>query len=381
MKREGNVERLLAHCLGLTSIDELEEVPAQVYDRAIDLGLDACLYRVAIDRGVHVPAFARAYWFEHIADTISRREAIKEIWAHAGERFELILLKGENFAARYFGDSYARRSSDIDILVRPKDVLGFGLALEEIGYATVDTESPEPWLYNQWVFAHREHGRVIEVHWSLASPDFPSPHVEELFSRSIQVSFGGARVTALGDADALVHMALHFHHHVGFLKGLFDVAAWLDWCQDHRTLDDATRIAGALGLGGVLAWPIAALPGRTPDDVCIGRVAAAAGRASSAAASGSFVRGKEIAGAHFLASKTREVLQVEVASWRLLGALMLDRWEDRLRAVIRITLRTPSMIAASEGRGTPNMADWIAWMKRPWTLALRGILEVQKQKK
>ena len=381
MKREGNVERLLAHCLGLTSLDELAEVPQQAYERAIDLGLDACLYRVATERGIRLPASARAYWFEHIADTIARREAIKEIWAHTEGRFDLLLLKGENFAARYFGDSYARRSSDIDILVRLEDVSGFGAALEEIGYVAVDAASPEPWLYNQWVFAHREHGRVIEVHWSLASPDFPSPHVDDLFSRSIQVSFGDARVTALGDADALVHMALHFHHHVGFLKGLFDVAAWLDWCDDLEELDDAWRIARALGLGDVLAWPIAALPWCSQEVVQIGWLAWLAGAASSRAAGGVFAGSGEISGADFLASKTQEVLQVEVTSWRLLGALMLDRWEDRARAVIRITLRTPSMIAASEGRDAPEMADWFAWIQRPWTLARRGILEVQKQKK
>jgi hypothetical protein len=39
------------------------------------------------------------------------------------------------------------------------------------------------------------------------------------------------------------------------------------------------------------------------------------------------------------------------------------------------------MIAASEGRDAPEMADWFAWIQRPWTLARRGIIEVQKQKK
>jgi hypothetical protein len=300
---------------------------------------------------------------------------------HRSTAYDVIALKGEPLAQRLFsGDGLARRSSDIDLLVRLEQVEAIASSLAEIGYAPMYADHPEPWRYNQWAFAHEKSGQVLELHWALAAPEVCQPATSDLFDASEVLSFHGREIRVLSPAHTFLHLCLHFHNHVGFFKGLVDVAAWLD-AYPEEILEDAMARARQIGMEEICVWPVRAI--EKTRSVGGGRASSARPhgeahvRAEIAALWTAFhvdqvlIRGSAITGAAALAFKTQEVLQVEVGLWRALGMLLLDGPRDVARAIGSMVFLGPGAMAMARGSREVELKDWWAFVSRPVGLLAR----------
>jgi|GEM_PF-2548975 len=360
---------------------------ARAMARAADLGLWPMLYRMRDELGLPVKPWDKMLWREHLANVLLRRRAMLDVLEHIQgcmPGVDVIVLKGEPLAQRLFsGDGLARRSSDIDLLVRLERVEEIASALGQIGYLPMYADHPEPWRYNQWALAHEKSGQVLELHWALAAPEVCQPEPDDLFEQVETIAFHGREIAVLSPAHTFLHLCLHFHNHVGFFKGLVDVAAWLDAyaTSSGDVLEEALAQARRIGMEEICVWPLRAIE---KVRMCGG------GRASSARPRGEasiraeiaslwtafhvdqvLVRGTAITGAAALAFKTQEVLQVQVGVWRALGMLLLDRPQDVARAIWSMVFLGPEAMARSRGASEVEWRDWYAFAIRPVGLLAR----------
>ena len=349
---------------------------AQVMARGAELGLAPLLYRMAPTLGLELPPTEKLAWRAHLADVLLRRRAMLEVLEHLQHR-DVLVLKGEALAQRLFkGDGLARRSSDIDLLVRLSEVEAIASELSQVGYRPLHHHKPEPWRYNQWAFVHERSGQVLELHWALAAPEVCQPDPEALFECAHELSFHGHVIRVLDPVHTFLHLCLHFHNHVGFFKGLVDVAAWLDAYHEHPDLLEAALAkARAIGMEQICMWPL--------------RTIARTGIASLWTAwhmDRVLVRSSKITGASALAFKTQDVLQVEVGLWRMLGMVLLDEPGDVARALAELVFLGPRAMArervsvdgeAYTGDAEVTWEDYWAVAARMPRIAVRIIREVR----
>ncbi|OOE14571.1 nucleotidyltransferase family protein [Fictibacillus arsenicus] len=141
------------------------------------------------------------------------------------QRIEVIPLKGPLFTEKYFGDLGSRYSSDIDLLVKKKDVnkaaecikqLGFHTEKEEIelhfhcGFYKEITNSPCP--------------LAVELHWDLVKENTSNLDIEAFWSDSTRFQSTYQYVKELSDYHAFYMICLHgWRHNLDSLKYYLDI--------------------------------------------------------------------------------------------------------------------------------------------------------------
>ena len=196
------------------------------------------------------------------------RAAISEIGADFGDEIPFLLLKGEPLETLLFADDYVRATGDVDLLILPGDLEYARLRLQRLGYRALYDEAPRMWVHNQQAFRHEVHGVVVELHWSVAEPRIAQPSPRELFETRVPFEFRDGLVVDVLRPDWLFfQLVLHFHHHIGFAKGLVDIAGWCDRFGDQFDTEEMLQRARRLGMYGMVQWPlhaIAELVGEAP---------------------------------------------------------------------------------------------------------------------
>ncbi len=235
---------------GLKDIDE-------VLRRATQYSVFPTVYSVLKGQGVELPASAQGRWREQIASIALIRSIILEIQTLLGPEVPSIILKGEALGRLLYDDSYKRSTGDVDLLVDPENVEKVWRILESAGYTTYNMEKPREWTYNQFAVVHPKHRILIEIHWAIAFPTVPTPSTRSLFAQTNPIKLSEAlTVQTLNPENLYFQLAYHYHQHEGFLKGLLDIAAWLDRFETEADVDLIARTARELGVAGVLQWPL-----------------------------------------------------------------------------------------------------------------------------
>ncbi len=194
------------------------------------------------------------------------RGAIAEVSRAFGDDPRFLLLKGEPLEKLLFGGKYLRATGDVDLLVLPGDLECARDRLQSIGYRPLSDEEPRMWVHNQQAFQHREHGVVVELHWSVAEPGISQPATWRLFETRIPFEFSdGLTVEVLRPDWLFFQLVLHFHHHMGFAKGLLDIAGWCDRFGERFDTTQMLDRARRLGMFGMVQWPLHAIE-RLVDD-------------------------------------------------------------------------------------------------------------------
>ena len=196
------------------------------------------------------------------------RGALREIAGCFEGEIPLVLLKGEPLEKILFGGEYSRSTGDIDLLILPGDLELARQRLAGLGYRRASDEDPRMWSHNQEAWRHQTLGVIVELHWSLAEPGVPQPSLHELFSTSEPYRFDES---GSGGGDSLevpylqrdwlfLHLVLHFHHHMGFAKGLLDIAGWCErYGEEFRDGEKRAEFLGRmrrLGMYGMVQWPL-----------------------------------------------------------------------------------------------------------------------------
>lgn len=187
------------------------------------------------------------------------------------ESIPVILLKGGALGLNTYADFGLRPISDLDILVKRKDLHRCRQIMEDLGfelvhgvYGVIPDERNEE-LGCEWMYVRDS--SIIELHWNLTtqlSPFSIDPRV--FWQNASPVEFEGIQALAMGTEDQIIHVCTHqFKHHWEHLRDLTDVALLLDkhgedidWsfiaarsCQQksercvYHTLSLANRVLGA----------------------------------------------------------------------------------------------------------------------------------------
>lgn len=149
--------------------------------------------------------------------------------------------KGPVLAESIYGDLALRSFSDLDILVKPSDVLRVRTVVQELGYApTLSLSSPEERAYlatgYEYTFDGPAGRNLLELQWNVV-PRFYAVDFDcgQLFGRAVSANVSGRNVRALCPEDLLLSLCVHAAKHAWIrLCWLRDIAGVvqsqdLDW--------------------------------------------------------------------------------------------------------------------------------------------------------
>lgn len=146
-----------------------------------------------------------------------------------------IFLKGSTLALIAYGDLGLKQSWDIDLLIRPRDLLAATMLITSLGYEIVfptgmDDSQLERFARfgKECVFRHAASSISLELHWRLADNPALVPQIGiESPLQSVQI--GGRAIPTLDDEHLFAYLCAHgTTHGWARMKWLADVAALLN---------------------------------------------------------------------------------------------------------------------------------------------------------
>jgi hypothetical protein len=205
-----------------------------------------------------VPEVWRAFLRRYMSETSRRNINLTAAMLETLEALEsagvrAVPYKGPVLAHALYGNLVLRQFSDVDLLVRQRDIPRAVPVLEQLGYQpdfhpTLVSAEPRP-APGQYGFRRPERQQVIELHTERTLRYFPvPPDFDRDWRRLEEVDLGGRAVPSLPAEDLLLYLAVHggkdFWARLAWicdLAELVDARPGLDW---EVTLDRA-RKAGA----------------------------------------------------------------------------------------------------------------------------------------
>jgi hypothetical protein len=150
-----------------------------------------------------------------------------------------LIVKGPVLAMQAYGDPAMRNYSDLDFLVRQRDIRRATEALLAIGYqATVPFSAIDAGkIPGQYLFSKPDANLLVELHNDFTLRYFPRRlTIEDFFARQILLRLDAHRVPALSVEDQLVlicvHGATHFWERliwIADVAALVSRQAGIDW--------------------------------------------------------------------------------------------------------------------------------------------------------
>ena len=137
--------------------------------------------------------------------------------ALGNEGIEVIALKGAHLACAVYDDIGLRPASDLDILVKRRNLRRVEEILFRMGYGPAE----RPGIEEQCTVHHHlipftKQGKTpIEVHWTISPANSPFKiDLDGLWERAKRTALGGQPVLLLSPEDLLIHLCLHasFNH-------------------------------------------------------------------------------------------------------------------------------------------------------------------------
>jgi putative nucleotidyltransferase-like protein len=228
----------------------------------LDAGVDWALAIEIADGNAVVPLLARHLLA--LPDGILPKELLVELWGRhesAARRkramarelaqmlelfdangIEAIPYKGPALAESVYGDVALREFGDLDILLRPRDVLRAKALLQARGYVpeyplepAVEAAFLRSSAQYHLVMVHEERG-MVELHWK-TDPDFQVERIddERWWAGLQRAPFGEGAVRCFSPEETLLILCVHgSKHYWNALGWLVDVAEWL---RQHPRMD------------------------------------------------------------------------------------------------------------------------------------------------
>ncbi|WP_318618561.1 nucleotidyltransferase family protein [Priestia megaterium] len=162
------------------------------------------------------------------------------------EQIEVIPLKGVYFAEKYFGHIGARGTSDIDILVKRKDINKATEAVKSMNFEIEEEFIPSHFHSS---FSKEIPGSAIpltvEIHWDILKEKTANFNIQEFWDQAVSLE-GFQFVKALSDYHTFYMICLHgWRHNLDSPKHFLDIIQMIDVVKDqisYRTLfKDAKR--------------------------------------------------------------------------------------------------------------------------------------------
>jgi hypothetical protein len=375
---------LLDATVGEAVAEVAEDRAAIVLARASEASVFPLVYRLLDSEDVLTPRLVEKYT-ERIRRQRIRSALLAEHHRRLAEALADLpyaILKGLPLGERLYGDSSWRATGDIDVLVAPGDVDEAIAQLAAVGFEPEQGAACEPWVNNQFPLYHRGHGLVVEVHWALALPRVASPAVERLLATRAPARLDeGTELWVLEPTMAFLQACYHFHHHVGHLKGLFDVAGWLDAAGERIDFDRLEDVARRLGVWGLVQWPLHAL--RRLTGLCVGGLDGDIGlavhawsRFTASSAHGALASARALPDSGALGLKAADTLKGHAMLWAVASMSLLDHAGAQLKGASAPIFLGPEAMAAKLGKPAPDLETWMRLSARPLELLIKQVREV-----
>lgn len=132
---------------------------------------------------------------------------------------EAFPFKGCVLASVAFGNLASRRSGDIDLLVRRKDVEAAYQALEKAGYVACTLRTPAQQIGHlafdcEWELINHQRRMVVDLHWGLSGRNSGIPlSLEYLWKRQQEIILCGRKIRAFSPADTISVLCVHAAKH------------------------------------------------------------------------------------------------------------------------------------------------------------------------
>ncbi len=144
---------------------------------------------------------------------------------------EVIPYKGIVMSEVYYGDMALRRSGDIDLFARKRDVMRIKSAVRDLRYTLrvpVPKDAEEDYIASGYecTFDSPAGKNLLELQWALQPRFYAVDYdMEGLFERAVNVAVVGRRVKTSSAEDLLLVLSVHAAKHVwGRLIWLCDIA-------------------------------------------------------------------------------------------------------------------------------------------------------------
>ncbi len=195
------------------------------------------------------PAAWRTLFLAAIPRALQRQRQLAELLAAFGRAgIDVMPLKGAWLSETVYDDPARRSMSDLDVLVRKRDLDACHATLLDLGYRAAGTVVQTDYLKDR-AYTHTAYPCPVEVHWDIVpfrGNTFWAVDTTALWERSVSTTLLSHPVRSLNTDDQLLHLTLHILLH-GFampLRGFLDIALLIK-CERQRTNGQAENTATA----------------------------------------------------------------------------------------------------------------------------------------
>ena len=224
-------------------------------------GTSSLLYQRLSRLGDAVPAAALASLRQSYESNVHKslflaRELIRILDCIDAINAEVIPYKGIVMSEVYYGDMALRRSGDLDLFVRKRDVARIKSAVRDLGYTLrvpIPEDAEEDYIASGYecTFDSPAGKNLLELQWALQPRFYAVDYdMDGLFERAVHVTLAGRRVKTPSPEDLLLVLSVHAGKHVwGRLIWLCDIGQILklenlnwDWVQSRARAFGIERI-------------------------------------------------------------------------------------------------------------------------------------------
>jgi hypothetical protein len=181
-----------------------------------------------INNGKNVPpevmkGLKKIYYSNLAQNMLFYNELSKILMAFKGADIDTIVLKGAFLAEKIYKNIGLRPMSDIDLLVKEKDLQKVKRELTKLMYFAPTIIFPTK-LHEQFQmvrsnelppFVHSIKRIVIEIHWDIQPPQNPyQVDINKFWNNAKSIKVAGIEVLTFAPEDILQHLCLHLHKHI-----------------------------------------------------------------------------------------------------------------------------------------------------------------------
>jgi hypothetical protein len=155
------------------------------------------------------------------------------------QNISVIPYKGPSLAVRLYGDVALREFSDLDLLIRPDELVPAREVLLRAGYRpelslTADQEVRYLRSACEYNFIHDHLGILLELHWQILPQQFSLEFdLERLWGRCRRLRLGSSTVLSLSGEDLLLVLCAHAAKHLwARLIWIADIAGLVNSSRD-----------------------------------------------------------------------------------------------------------------------------------------------------
>ncbi|MBP7148407.1 MAG: nucleotidyltransferase family protein [Acidobacteria bacterium] len=220
----------------------------------------------ALERSGVMQRLASDAWLRlrrDLLDAQHERAALEQVFREAADALDaagirFVALKGLALGALAYAEPSLRPISDVDLLVAPAQLDAAVEALAARGFGRPSEADRAFWreaYYNIPLAAPGGHGSV-EIHWSIAQRGRHAPDVAGILERARDLPLAGRAARIPGEADLVLHQALHlaYHYFQPKLIWIHDLALLFGSARD---TDEVVERARAWGMTVPLALAVA----------------------------------------------------------------------------------------------------------------------------